>query len=405
MSFSVLFFPKKAKKNKKNEVPVYCRISTSSKDKVEYFTKIKIDEKLWLSPPKSAPNGSINYIKGSAEKIKDYNKTLNLITSTIQKKYNALIEEGAIITASELKEALTSSNKPNQYTIIYFLEKVFDGRETKKSKKTVRTHINNFKVFIKEEYKTNDIPVKALLQKKYLGLGARLAEWGTQRKGWSRIYTKGLLTAIKGAVNLAVDLHYLEFNPIRYKLKLKNSDITHRDTLSFSEVGLIEQATFKRKGLERVRDVFLFQIYTGLSYIDVLNLREEHIGKGIDRKNWIFKKREKTKTPAKIPLIDKAQAILDKYAYLESKCLPVVNLTLYNRCLKQIMVIVDIEKHITSHCARHTFATLMRESGSDLSNIKQIVAHSKTSMTEHYAKLTPGTLAEEMNKLEKKLGS
>lgn len=403
MSFSIFFYPKKSKKNKKNEVPIYCRISTSSKDKTEYFTKIKINEVLWLTSPKPAPNGNINYIKGSSEKIKNYNKTLNLIASKIQKKYNDLIEEEAIITASELKEALTI--RQDRYTIIYFLEKVFEGRETKKSKKTVRTHINNFKIFVQEVYKIDDIPVKALLHQKYLGLGAKLVDWGLQKNRWSKIYTKGLLNAIKGAINVAVDQHYIEYNPVRYKLKLKINDIKHRETLDFREIELLEQAVFKRKGLERIRDVFLFQLYTGLSYIDVLKLRKEHINKRIDRRNWILKNREKTQSLAKIPLIDKAQAILDKYEYLNNKCLPVIHNCAYNRGLKEVMEVANIDKYITSHCARHTFATLMRESGSDLNNIKQIVAHSQTSMTQHYAKLTPNTLEEEISKLEEKLGA
>ena len=407
MSFSIFFFPKKSKKDKNGNIPIYCKISTSSKDRAEYFTKIRIDEKLWLATPKRASNGSIDYIKGSAEKIKNYNKTLNLIEAKVQKKYNDLIEEDALITASDLKDVLTGSNKPNQYTILYFLEKTYNGRKTKRSKTGLRTHINNFKTFLKEEYRTDDIPVRALLQKKYLGLGARLVEWGEQ-KGWTKVYIKVFLNAIKSAVNLAVDQHYLEYNPIRYKLKLKSSDIKKREILIFAEVKLLEEFYFSRKGFERTRDVFLFQLYTGLSYIDALKLRKEHIVKGIDGRNWIVKNREKTKNVARIPLIDKAQAILDKYKHLqevEDKLLPVIHNCAYNRNLQKMMPMVGIDKHITSHCARHTFATLMRESGSDLSNIKQIVAHSKTSMTEHYAKLTPGTLSEEISKLEKKLGS
>lgn len=407
MSFSIFFFPKKSKKDKNGNIPIYCKISTSGKDRAEYFTKIKVDEKLWLATPKRASNGSIDYIKGSAEKIKNYNKTLNLIEAKVQKKYNDLIEEDAIITASDLKDALTGASKPTQYTILYFLEKTLDGRKTKRSKTGLRTHINNFKLFLKEEFKVQDIPVKALPQKKYLGLGAKLVEWG-EKRGWAKIYAKVCLNAIKSAVNLAVDQHYLEYNPIRYKLKLKNSDINKREILSFSEVKRLEEFSFSRKGFERTKDVFLFQLYTGLSYIDVLKLRKEHIVKGIDGRNWIVKDREKTKNTARIPLIDKAQAIIDKYKHLqqiEGKLLPVVHNCAYNRSLQKMMPMVKIEKHITSHCARHTFATLMRESGSDLSNIKQIVAHSKTSMTEHYAKLTPGTLSEEISKLEKKLGS
>jgi len=405
MSFSIFFFPKKSKKDKNGNVPIYCKISTSSKDRIEYFTKIRIDEGLWLDSPKRASNGALNYIRGSAEKIKDYNKTLNLIESKIQKKYNALIEEDAIITASDLKEALIESTKSNQYTVLYFLEKVYKNRNTKSSKASFRSHINNFKAFLRDEYKTNDIPAKALLQKKYLGLGARIAEWGEQNKGWSKIYIKLFLSAIKNAINLAVEQHHLEYNPIHYKIKLKKTEVKYREVLSFAEVKLLENFSFLQKHLERARDVFLFQVYTGLAYIDVLNLNKAHIVKGIDKRNWIIKNREKTHNIARIPLIEKAQHILNKYAYLDEKCLPVIFNRAYNLHLRKITEMVGIEKHITSHCARHTFATLMRESGSDLSNLKQIVAHSRTSMTEHYAQLTPSTLAEEMNKLEEKLGA
>ena len=405
MSFAIFFYLKKNKKSQKNEVPVYCRISTSSKDRVEYYTKIKIDEKLWLSRPKRAANGMTEYIKGSTEKVKNYNKTLNLIESKIQQKYNNLMEEEAIITASELKDSLVNLGNINQNTILHFLNKLRDKREKQSSKAVLKTYINKVKLFLKQEYNVEDIPIKALLQKKYLGFGAKLTEWGQQKQGWSKIYTKEVLTTIKAAVNIAVDLHYIEYNPIRYKIKLKKHDLKHKETLSFTEIKLLEEATFSRKSLTRSRDVFLFQIYTGLAHIDVLTLRSKYINKGSDGRNWIIKKRQKTLSIAKIPLIDKAQALLDKYDFLEDKILPVIHLVAYNRNLKEIMSILNIEKNISSHCARHTFATLMRESGSDLSNLKQIVAHSRTSMTEHYAQLTPHTLAEEMDKLEEKLGA
>lgn len=406
MSFSTFFYPKKNKKNKNNEVPIYCRISTSGKDRVEYYTKIKVDETLWLPQPKRAPNGMTMYIKGSTEKIKSYNKTLNLIEAKIQQKYNDLIGEETIVTAAELKESLTGYNKPDKYTIMYFLEKVFEGRDTHKSRKTVRAHINNLKQFLQREYRVDDIPITALLQKKYLGIDAMLAEWGRSEKGWSKIYANGALNIIRAAVNIAVRQHYITYNPITYRLKLKKSDIKQRETLSFSEVKLLEEYPFARERFDRARDVFLFQAYTGLAYIDVLTLRKENISKGINGQNWIIKKREKTKSLAKIPLIEKAQAILDKYGnYFENKLLPVVDNTAYNRSLEKMMVMLGIDKHITSHCARHTFATLMRESGSDLNNLKQIVAHSHTSMTEHYAQLTSETLVDEVGKFEKKLGT
>jgi site-specific recombinase XerD len=73
--------------------------------------------------------------------------------------------------------------------------------------------------------------------------------------------------------------------------------------------------------------------------------------------------------------------------------------------IEKIIKKLGIEKHITSHCARHTFATLLRDAGSDLNNIKDIAGHSDTSMTQIYAKMTPKKLSDEMDKLDKMLGS
>lgn len=403
MSFSIFFFPKHQKKDKNNTVPIYCKISTGAKERVEYYTKIRIDPKLWLKQPKRGSNGMTQYIKGSIEKIKTYNTTLNLIESKIQKKYNELIDAETDVTAEELK-ALLSDNKTEVATIISMMKKLQNRREKVSSKDTIGYYITAIQLFIQSTYKVNDIPVKALGQKKYGGFGVRLVDWGNE-KGWSKLYTKTILTAVKSAMNIAVDFHYIDHNPIRYNLTVKTNDVKPKETLTFQEVKILEETSFNKRHLLYAKDIFLFQIYTGLSYVDVKHLREEHITRGIDGRNWIIKKREKTQRVAKIPLIEKAQDLLDKYATLPDKFLPIVHRTAYNRNLKTVAELSNLNKSLSSHCARHTFATLMRESGSDLSNIKQIVAHSDISMTEHYAHLTPGTLIDEMDKLEKKLGT
>jgi|GEM_PF-2167116 len=403
MSFSTSFFLKKQKKDKNNTVPIYCRISTGAQDRVEYYTKIRIDPVLWLKQPKRYGNGMTQYIKGSIEKIKSYNKTLNLIESKIQEKYNQLLAEGTDITADELKSLLINKES-DKATLISMMEKLRERRNTSSSKKTIDYYITAIQLFLRHKYKVDDVDVRALNQRKYRGLGAELVEWGKQKK-WSQLYTKSILDIVKSAVNIAIEFYYIDNNPIRYSFSIKSSEVKQKDTLTFQEVISLEKASFSKKHLLHTRDVFLFQIYTGLSYIDVKTLRKEHITRGIDGKNWIIKKREKTKSVAKIPLIDKAQDLLDKYFVLEGQVLPVVHRSAYNRNLKTMATLLDIKKSLSSHCGRHTFATLMRESGSDLSNLKQIVAHSQASMTEHYAKLTPGTLSEEMDKLEKKMGS
>lgn len=404
MSFSVFFFPKHNKLDKHNTVPIYCRISTSTKDRVEYYTKIRIDPKLWLKQPKRASNGMTQYIKGSIEKIKNYNITLNLIESKVQKKYNELLDAEIDITASELK-ALLNDDNTEKITLIDMMTKLQSRRNTEDSKKTIGYYTNALQQFLKETYDVVDIPTKAMTQKRYAGFGAKFVDWGME-KGWSKLYTKSILSTVKSAMNLAVGFHHnITYNPIIYNFTVKTHEVKQKDTLSFEEVEKLEKTIFKKKHLSYTKDVFLFQIYTGLSYTDVKHLAMEHFTKGIDGRTWIIKKREKTKRVAKIPLIKKAQDLLDKYTNLPDKLLPIVHRSAYNRNLKTLAKLLNINKNLSSHCGRHTFATLMRESGSDLSNVKQIVAHSDTSMTEHYAHLTPGTLIDEMNKLEQKLGT
>lgn len=407
MSFSILFYLKKGKKDKHNTLPVYCRISTSSNDRVEYYTKIRVAEKSWLSPPKRLSNGSIQYIKGSAERIKAFNGTLNTIEAKIQQKYAELLKADEDITAHELKLALSNADQSDSITLLTMMAKHCE----KSNKKATKDNIQNFtkitQRFLVEHYKLNDVTLTALCQKKFGGFGARFVDWGEQQN-WSALYIRQVINTVKAAVNIAVEFRYIESNPIKYKVKLKNGEQKKRETLSFEEVEKLETLHLTTKALARSRDVFLFQVYTGLAHIDMRNLRKEHLNKGIDGRNWIFKNREKTNTLAKIPLVTKAQQLLDKYAnhnLPKGRLLPVTDRSPYNKNLKLIMKLAGIEKVISSHSARHTFATLMRESGSDLNNLKQIIAHSNSSMTEHYAQLTPDTLVSEMVKLEKKLGS
>ncbi len=111
--------------------------------------------------------------------------------------------------------------------------------------------------------------------------------------------------------------------------------------------------------LEQVKDIFVFACFTGLAYIDVKNLTEKDIRTSFDGKLWVMKKRQKTNTESNILLLDIPKMIIDKYKDKRSnnKVLPVSSNQRMNSYLKEIADLCGIEKNLTFHLARHTFAT------------------------------------------------
>lgn len=154
------------------------------------------------------------------------------------------------------------------------------------------------------------------------------------------------------------------------------------------------------KSLERVRDVFVFQTYTCLSYVDLANFDMEKMNNrdGISIYNG---KRGKTGKEFSFLLMKKARAILDKYGGK----LPVISNIKYNEYLKVVAQSAKIDKPITSHWARHTGATmLLNEGGVDMEVIARILGHSSTRQTrETYAKLLDCTVEKEMQAYEKRM--
>ena len=156
-------------------------------------------------------------------------------------------------------------------------------------------------------------------------------------------------------------------------------------------------------GLNRVKDIFLFSCYTGLSYIDIKELHPNQILIGIDGNIWIHTKRTKTNEPVKIPLLERAKDILDKYKEeieLTGELLPVYSNQKTNKNLKEIAKACAIHKNITFHVARHTFATTITLSnGVPIETVSKLLGHTKLSTTQIYARVLQKKVGEDMQNL------
>lgn len=208
-------------------------------------------------------------------------------------------------------------------------------------------------------------------------------------------------------IRLAVRLEWLEKDPfVNYQRRYKKVE---RAFLSQRELKLIEETTFTHIGVERVKDVFLFSCYTGLSYIDVYGLTKDQLVMGIDGHYWIYTKREKTSETVKVPLLPQAMAIIERYlddpfTIGRGKLLPVYSNHKTNKHLKEIREACRIPKHITFHTARHTFATTITLSnGVPIETVSKMLGHTKLSTTQIYARVLERKVGQDMELLRLKM--
>ena len=193
-----------------------------------------------------------------------------------------------------------------------------------------------------------------------------------------------------------------------YKAKVKE---VIREFLTEQEIQSLMEKEFVSERLELVRDIFVFSCFSGLAYIDVKQLSKDNIVLGIDGDKWINKNRQKTDTNSKIPLLPTAQYILDKYAnhpvcVNEDKLLPIFSNQKMNAYLKEIATVCGINKELTFHIARHTFATTVTLSnGVPIETVSKMLGHTNLKTTQHYAKILDKKISEDMQVLKAKFNT
>ncbi|HEX7847454.1 MAG TPA: site-specific integrase, partial [Chitinophagaceae bacterium] len=194
-------------------------------------------------------------------------------------------------------------------------------------------------------------------------------------------------------------------NPfLNYKIKKVD-----RPFLSKEELEAMADKQFVSNRLEQVRDIFLFSCYTGLAYIDVQMLKRSEIVKGFDGEQWIFTSRQKTDTPSRIPLLPYALSVIDKYkehpqCESEDRVLPILSNQKMNAYLKEIADLCGINKDLTFHIARYTFATTVTLlNGVPIESVSKMLGHTNIKTTQHYARILDLKVGEAMGALRKKL--
>lgn len=389
---NVYFSLRESKKNKNGESPIEISISTNG-DRVYFSSGKYVNISDWSK--------SKQLVKGKADNAQLINSYLIQVRNKIYEKEVELIKNGFIITASLLRDAyLGKVETLNEKTLFNIVgthnseqEKLVD-KGVSKATYWISVYTDRLlKEFVSQKYRRSDIYLRELNQNFIQSFHTYLKT----EKGMSQNSATKHLKLLKKIINTAVVNSYMPHNPFAtYKVEREPVEI---DFLDEEELRKIINFDTPIPRFDRARDMFLFGCFTGLSYIDIKTLTPEHIEKDGTGRIWIKKRRVKTGVLSRIPLLPMAKMILDKYKGGE-RLLPIQDPADVNKYLKDIAILCGINKRITFHTSRHTFAsTVTLANNITLEVVSKMLGHTNTRMTTHYAKLVDKYIGEQMDKL------
>ncbi|WP_317127468.1 site-specific integrase [Chryseobacterium piscium] len=396
MKLSILFLLRRNRTNEKGVCAIECRI-TLDKQRKPFSTGIFINPEYWNASKQKAhpPNKGNNQINTQLSLIKQEINQAFLYLQVQEKEFSV---EDIYSQFKGENVKLDKSIKEMFHLHISKQEKLIGISTTKVSVAKFYQTQAHILSFIKKKYNRSDYLLKDMSM-------AFITEFEFYLKTEKRFMQNTIyktLQRFRQIVKLSVALDYLPKDPfLLYKGKKPKKEIIF---LSKDELRNLEQHQFASERLQQVADMFIFCCYTGLAYTEMATLKESNIQVGFDDNKWLYIKRQKTKKSYEVPLLSKASDILDKYR-TEEQLLPVVSNQRFNSYLKEIAEIAGIDKILTHHIARKTFAsTILLYNNVPMEIVSELLGHSEIGITQqHYAKIVKEKISEEMQNLNSKL--
>ncbi|NKI27306.1 site-specific integrase [Arenibacter sp. 6A1] len=399
-SFSQLFYLKGKHFQKDVKVPIYLRFTVNGQ-RSELSISRKVDPEKWS--PRSGK------MEGNNLEANELNSYLDAIRNKINKIHARLVDENKPFTSGDIKNLYIGKGEKPKMLIHLFDEhnqqmKKLVGIEfalgTYKRYHTSRNHVAEF---IKSEYGRTDIPLRDVNLKFIKGLEYFLKVTKECNHNSALKYVNNF----KKIIRMAVANEWISKDPFyNYKVKFKTVE---REFLSKEELQRLKDKEIEGERLGVVRDMFVLCCYTGLAYIDVQTLTPDEIYQNKNGSYYIKSKRSKTDTNFTIPLLPTALAIIEKYKdhpkVIHKNCvIPVLSNQKSNAYLKEIADRCDIKKNLTTHLARHTFATTVTlTNGVPIETVGKMLGHKNLRTTQHYAKIIDSKVEEDMAILKEKL--
>ena len=386
--------------NKQTQNPIYCRITLNGERK-QFSTGINVEISQWDSKSKS--------VVKSHPLAKTFNAQLDSIKSKV---YNIIIffqHQNKLFNVNDVINKYSGKEiAKNENVLAYYLKYIerlnkLIGKEIKENTFQKFKYVSmQLADFIKWKFNRNDIPIKDL----NLQFLEDFDFYLKTERGQKQVTVNKTIQRFRAPVKQAISEGYLDRDPfILHKSKKVHKEVLF---LTTEELNLLENKKIKQERLLVVRDLFVFCCYSGLPYNEMSNLKKENISIGFDNSNWITMKRQKTQLQLSIPILPKAQEIIDKYSGEQTEFIfPRISNQKFNSYLKEIAAIIGIEKNLTHHMARKTFAsTILLYNDVPMEIVSELLGHSNLLITqESYGKVVQKKVSQVMIDLTNKLNN
>ena len=392
-TFKILFYLRKNYLDKEGKACIMIRITLNG-DISQFSSKLSIEPESW--------DTKNNKALGKSTHARQLNSLLEEINRSIRNCYHEIEVRESYVTAEKVRNLFLGFETKQRSLLELFRRHNDDFSKligVSKSKSTLEKYqrcYHRLEDFMKSKYRISDIAIKEIKHEfitdfeTYLRANSKCNENTTAK----------FMQTFRRIILIAKNNGWIFVDPFaNYKIRLKRVD---RGYLTDQEIQRILNKEFSTSRLEQVRDLFIFSCFTGLSYIDVKQLRSKDICLSFDNKPWIMTKRQKTDTPVNVPLLKIPLSILKKYegSLPNDLLLPVLSNQKMNAYLKEIADLCGIDKNLTFHMARHTFATTTTLSkGIPIETVSKMLGHTNISTTQLYARITNEKIRKDMDKL------
>ena len=338
------------------------------------------------------------------------NRYISEVKLKLEKIYDLLEHQHSAVTVEMIKERYKGQKTERRglievvdFLISKFESKVGKGLRAEQSLSKWRTVKGKIEQFLKLEYKTYDIE----LSKITYSFAIDFVDFLTTQQDINQNTAFKYFKHIKQTLKVAVERGWLSVNPVQGF----RSTYVHpeRNILDHEELMRLCNKKFSIARLEEVKDAYLFMCFTGYAFKDASSLSAENIMKYFDGEDWIVKNRQKTLCRENVPILPVAGEIIKKYEthpcrILHNKLLPFISNQKFNAYLKEVAALCGIEKNLTAHTARHTFATTVTlANGVPIETVSALLGHKSIRTTQIYAKIVAEKISKDMKVLKEEL--
>lgn len=399
-TFRIIFYIKRQVIKVDGSSPIMCRITVNGTQS-QFSCKLNVRSEMW--------NAKMHQATGHTREAREINKELSNIRSSITKHYKKIFEGMGPLTAERVKNSYLGFDRSN-HTLMSVFEKHNDEYAllTKNELRSPSTFMKyntvycHLKKFLHKRYKVKDIALEDIQSSFIVDFELYIRKALKCSNNTVCTY----LTPLRKMISIAQNNGWLNNNPFYgHKLTYKQKE---RSYLTTDELNLIMNADLSHctKIKQKSRDLFIFSCFTGISRIDLCNLTKSNIKADKDGTTWLSYTRQKTGTTCNLPLLDIPLRIIKKHGNPSHKgalfSMPCI--ITCNEHLKYIVKYCGIDKPITWHLSRHTFASeVCLLNGVPIETISRLLGHTNVKTTMIYAKISDTAINRDMTALSQKL--